>query len=478
MKKRRISCLIVLIMLLGIILSGCSVKYVKVDFKVQEQVVLEKNCIALFEMVEIPFPNVTLTDGYIVAGWTLDKEYGDYENVCEIGENSVTINLKEADSDKFVFNAIIQEVASPDDNGTIEDKDDMDYTPSQNVSEKDIIPVNEGLQIQDQTIKKYIVGNCDTAYKAIALDEITSLARAKELQEVYREILKQAIVFAENKTNAPVKDVNMGTSWGRPIIEKYGYFTELNVEKYNLNINEACLVFGAFRKDNPYFYWLSRTFTYSTQLTKISRIELYCDLEYKDASTRQQIQKLLEKEIASYDEALKNVESKQLKAKVFHDTIIKEIDYRYDYVNGKKQASMANGAHNIVGVLDRTGVVCEGYARMFQYLCNYYHIPNRYVIGYAGEAHAWNLFMADDEKYYWIDITWDDKANSGVSNKYFGMANDLFLKEHKPFGYAGYTQYGSSSISKNWQTKNYNSYYIDWQYRLPSNISKTSLAMK
>lgn len=482
MKKKLICLTIALLMLLGAILGGCSVKFVNVDFSVDGEIVQQNQCIAVMDKLEVSVPAVEMPVGLTITGWGLAAEYADYATACTLNGSYIQIDLSKANSDKFVFEAIVEEVENSDgngenngDNGSGDNSGDgnEDNTPDDNLPEEDIASIYNG--IADQTVKKYIAGNSDNAYKAIILDEITSVERASQLQEIYRQILKAAIVFAENKTTAPKVAVEVAKdAWGRPITEDYGEFLTLDVSKYGLNINEACLVFGAFRKDTPYFYWLSRLFTYSMQTTgKLKSMTLYCDLEYRAAATRQNIQNMLASDIAAYDVALQAVTSREQKAKVFHDTVIKQIDYKYD--NG--EPSMANGAHNIVGVLDRTGVVCEGYAKMFQYLCNYYGVPNRYVIGYAGEAHAWNLFMADNGNYYWIDLTWDDapETASGVEYTYFGMGDLSFKTNHSPYGYGNYAKYGSNSISQNWTTKGYSTYYIDWQQNLPTNISKLSL---
>ena len=48
--------------------------------------------------------------------------------------------------------------------------------------------------------------------------------------------------------------------------------------------------------------------------------------------------------------------------------------------------------------------VCAGYAHAFQYCMQKLGIPAAYIVGYAGEAHAWNLLQLGGE-YYCMDVT-------------------------------------------------------------------------
>ena len=90
-----------------------------------------------------------------------------------------------------------------------------------------------------------------------------------------------------------------------------------------------------------------------------------------------------------------------------HDNIIESIEYKYDeHGNPSNDAS----AHNIVGVIEESGAVCEGYSKAFQLICDCYGVDSLTVSGDSrGQDHMWNVVKLD-EKWYWVDVTWDDIA--------------------------------------------------------------------
>lgn len=460
-------------MLFSVVLSGCSIKLVNVVFQKDNEVIQSVSGFALFNKIEVVPPQVQLASNEALTGWKLNENYSNYSNVCKISNDLIVIDLSNVSADKIVFDAIItlNENNNSGGNGGGGNNNEVQEP-------YDEIPSYDPESIEDATVKQYIKGNCSSAYSAFYTDKITTNARVEALQAVYRELVQVSILFSENKTNATQKPVDKNQD-GK-VDEFYYEVAEIDISEYNLNMNEVCIVFGAFRMDSPYFYWLSHSFRYEyiSFSDKVESIILVCDEEYATATARSAIQTMLENEVARYDRLLIGKTSRQKKAEVFHDEIIKRIDYKYDSNNNP---SLEPGAHNIVGVLDKTGVVCEGYARMFQYLCNYYDIPNRYVVGNAmngllvGEYHAWNLFMADDGKYYWVDCTWDDDKGLFVNKTYFADGDISFRKTHRIAGFGNDSRNNDIDISKYWTNSGKYDYYINWQQKLPTNISTTKL---
>jgi len=61
-------------------------------------------------------------------------------------------------------------------------------------------------------------------------------------------------------------------------------------------------------------------------------------------------------------------------------------------------------------------MICQGYSKTFQILCNALDIPCVYVHGLAfdpslpkGGPHAWNYVQMEDGNWYGLDVTWDDQ---------------------------------------------------------------------
>jgi len=126
------------------------------------------------------------------------------------------------------------------------------------------------------------------------------------------------------------------------------------------------------------------------------------------------------------------------KIKIVHDYLIDTITY-------ESNLSQDN-VYNIYGALITKKCVCEGYAKAFQYLMNEIGIENTIVIGIGTnsknqtENHAWNYVKLND-KWYAVDVTWDDPIITGggkLTNKsrykYFLKGSITMSENHFPSG--------------------------------------------
>lgn len=93
------------------------------------------------------------------------------------------------------------------------------------------------------------------------------------------------------------------------------------------------------------------------------------------------------------------------KIKLVHDYLVDSIEY--------DSSISKDHIYDIYGALVSRECVCEGYAKAFQYLMNEVGIDNVIVIGTGTnsngqtESHAWN-YVKLDNKWYAVDVTWDD----------------------------------------------------------------------
>ena len=129
--------------------------------------------------------------------------------------------------------------------------------------------------------------------------------------------------------------------------------------------------------------------------------------------------------------------------KAIHDYLCNTIDYNYtalsptgSYDAGYYQTAysafyrIAQDASTELGQsTDKNLTVCAGYAKSFKILCDEYNIPCVYVSGDGinnqgdGEAHAWDYVKMDDDKWYAVDVTWDDQ-DSKIYYEYFLAGKD------------------------------------------------------
>ena len=130
------------------------------------------------------------------------------------------------------------------------------------------------------------------------------------------------------------------------------------------------------------------------------------------------------------------------KLKAYKDIICKLVDYNRDAVNDEDYAY--KDAWNMIKVFDgnaNTKVVCEGYSRAFQYLCENSTFKNNIKChmarGFLGEttadnAHRWNI-VSINGKNYLVDVTNCDVNKTGSAG-----SDDLFL--------VGATTYSSGAM--------------------------------
>ena len=107
------------------------------------------------------------------------------------------------------------------------------------------------------------------------------------------------------------------------------------------------------------------------------------------------------------------------KIKTIHDYIVNNTAYKDDGTNQ---------CHSAYSALIQGYAVCQGYAGLFQRLCKEVGIETRYITGYAGEAHAWNIVKLDNQ-WYNVDVTWDDPIGGSLRYDYFLKA-EIDFSDH------------------------------------------------
>ncbi|MDE7162466.1 MAG: leucine-rich repeat protein [Clostridia bacterium] len=243
--------------------------------------------------------------------------------------------------------------------------------------------------------------NGDYGYKYFG-----TMPDGENLQSLYADIDNEVIKFHNDATAAASQ-------------------LEFNYGKYGLNIDQAISVWKTYLDDKPLYYWMGR----SARVISDGKFAIDIESEYTNGAVRTAYNDELYELIEEYS-AVAEGESAYSVAFAYHDMIIENIDYARDE---NSQPEGAAWAHNITGVFEGKGAVCEGYARAFNLLLNMRGVENVFVTGQGGrEAHAWNLVKLDDGKWYWYDLTFDDTPNSywGISHTYFCATDESFLKSH------------------------------------------------
>ena len=108
-----------------------------------------------------------------------------------------------------------------------------------------------------------------------------------------------------------------------------------------------------------------------------------------------------------------------------------------DYVvtNTVYHKNPSTSPHHAYALLKEGKAVCQAYALVTYRLLKEMGIDARYVVGYAGEAHAWNSVKIDGVWYH-LDTTWNDPSfngtdiGGGVSYKYFLVTTEQLKQDH------------------------------------------------
>lgn len=307
------------------------------------------------------------------------------------------------------------------------------------------------------------------------------------LQLIYPKIENQESDNRVNNTKATTDTKISGSTVGTQVSTKNGYqnkylysqlgengkiiYEKLYENKENLKTGTYTIQFGnafydilsqengsdklqeeyqtaieAFTYDNPDVFYIDVTKMYinieTIQKIFSTKYNVYIN-SAKDPTylldgftSKEQIDQCESQVIAVKNQILNQIAGKNdiEKMRYIHDYLVDTIEY--DQTFGEKNI------YNIYGALVSKTCVCEGYAKASQYLLNEAGLENIIITGTATnsdgktENHAWN-YVNIDEKWYAIDITWDDpiivgggKLTNTIRYRYFLKGSSTMNKNH------------------------------------------------
>ena len=278
--------------------------------------------------------------------------------------------------------------------------------------------------------------------------------------------------------------------------------TEFTIEKtFTLTQEELNALVYALVYDYPYeMYWydeyLGHTYVSFDEISTVfsfSVLDEYAAGEFSVDNTKMEVAKkaaenakAIVDRYASYSDVQKLIG--------YRNTICNMVSYDYDAANADT-ASADQNAWQLIYVFDgdnKTNVVCEGYAKAFQYLCDITLFDDD-IFCYTvtgdmnGVPHAWNMLRMSDGKNYLADITNVDE-DYGCFNERLFLAGYMSgsLKEGYSIddgAYGAFYQYDDLSLNlfEDEELVISNTYYLmgdsyedsyeeaicgDWKYRL------------
>ena len=259
-------------------------------------------------------------------------------------------------------------------------------------------------------VEQVLYGNNEVAlYSNYGESRLTEVDLA-----VYRCMKRRIEEIAEGKTSSTVLKIPYSE-----LEQEGGAYSKLSyVRMYR--------VLEALLRDNPYsMYWFDTTSSFAYNCYGISRsFEVYLPVsadyagsaEYTTDSTK------LGRVKTAADNARKIV-SEASKLDDYHKLLTyknKICEYTsYNFFAATDENTKYGDPWQLIYVFDgdeATKVVCEGYAKAFQYLCDLSTFQNDIVCytltgGMNGEGHMWNIVHMDDGKNYLVDVTnCDDRS--------------------------------------------------------------------
>ena len=199
---------------------------------------------------------------------------------------------------------------------------------------------------------------------------------------------------------------------------------------------------AALMDDHPEMFWLGAyklSYSYSYRVSggvyTLSVSSITCTMQYDTAvyADKASVTDYYTRMMAAFDAFEVKGYTRYEKVKSIHDTIAKQVSYDSTFTNGT--------AHQPTSVfLEPFLPVCEGYAEAFKMLCDREGIPGVIVVGDAnGGGHAWNYVKMEDNKWYAVDLTWDDQSSifydfflvgANSTNRYFNNDSTTFADAH------------------------------------------------
>ena len=249
------------------------------------------------------------------------------------------------------------------------------------------------------TDKSIMADRCNTDY---GYKDIVSNIKSDKMAKLYKAIDSVEKDFFVNNRNAT------------KLSDSQYCIKTMDVSKYGLSDDQVIQVYNIYSYDHPLYFWIDPTSISASS----SSLVLECLPEFANASNRNTEYSKICDGIREYVDYCGSNKTNYIYSTAVMLLMSQNVEYAF---MDDGQPELAAWAHSIVGVLDKNyyKAVCEGYAKSYQLLMNYFGVPNVYVVGSAngsisdtGELvlHAWNIVKMDNGKYYYSDVTWSDSS--------------------------------------------------------------------
>lgn len=175
----------------------------------------------------------------------------------------------------------------------------------------------------------------------------------------------------------------------------------------SLDVDEIDKVFNCVLTDHPeLFYITGYSYTKFVRGEKLEKITLSGTYTMN------------KKEIEAANKRIEEYTKRCMDGYLDGSNEYRKIKYVYDYLIKNNEYDLAApNNQNILSVVDEGRTVCQGYAKMTQYILNKMGVFCTLCEGVVkgSESHVWNIVKVNDS-YYHVDTTWGDASYNLTSD--------------------------------------------------------------
>ncbi|MBQ8202963.1 MAG: hypothetical protein IJZ75_01605 [Clostridia bacterium] len=336
-----------------------------------------------------------------------------------------------------------------DDNSSSDDKGSSENSTLDNSSSvKPSSSSSQGGGSSTPSGSNQTVSNTNASVEHIEVDK-------EDIREPETEKIKEEIKIESHHTPLSASSYYQYSTLSAKEKEVYSVITKTaaeaknvaDISEFKLNHNAAYNILQKFIADNPQYFYISKTYLFTTNADTgdvLAIILCYTDgtvtdtfddnLELVKTADRNIIGSKIEKFNKKIQQILENIPSNFSgieKEKLIHDYIHKTVTYDYASANQNfGHGETLPHAFDIYGSSVNGKAVCEGYSKLFQYLCYCVGINATQIIGTAdGGNHMWNGVNIDG-KWYHIDVTWGDSGDY-LNYSHFNLTTEKISRDHQ-----------------------------------------------
>ena len=192
---------------------------------------------------------------------------------------------------------------------------------------------------------------------------------------------------------------------------------DVDVSDLDVSYQDVYEAYWAFDYENPQFLELGNGYELTMLDPKISNRVRSVKFLYGRLPS-ENLQTALETRAETILEAARGLDTPYEQLKYIHDWLVENTTYSK---TGAEYESEADGP------IVYGQALCEGYSKAFMYLAQELGYPCICSVGVANlEDHMWNMVRIGN-RWYNVDVTWDDPDNPDDTNDGTNLRHDYFL---------------------------------------------------